>query len=241
MARLLNWPNGLGIRSRKPLTGPRAKGATARQETTGGRYQAVSSPFGYWKYEFVLPVAKGRLYRRIEGFVTALHGGANAVRVDWPVPDGMTFSEAGAYFTKAQITNGMPWLNGQPWSNGENWSASPPNVPVAAAAAIDTTIISLASPFWGRALGTGDEIGFFPFHFGKYMVTEVMDPGRYRIWPPLRKAITTDDFATLRPVLAMTLDAEGAADLSRGVDVGQETTLILSEVFDYDVRDYFTD
>lgn len=241
MARLLNWPNGLGIRSRKPLSGPRTKGATGRQESTGGRYQAVSSAFGYWKYEFVLPAAKGRLYRRIEGLITALHGGANAVRVAWPVPDGLTLQEAGANFTSSQERNGLPWSNGMPWSNGENWGVSPPNVQVSASAAKDATVISLSSTFWGLSLGMGDEIGFFPLHFGKYMITEDLGGGQYRIWPPLRKAVSAEDYATLLPVLVMTLDSEASADLSRGLDVGQETTLIMSEVFDYDVRDYFAD
>jgi hypothetical protein len=223
------------------LAGPRSKGATGRQESTGGRFQSVASAFGYWKYEFVLPPAKGRLYRRIEGLVMALHGGANAVRVSWPAPDGFTFKEAGANFTHQQERNGIAWSNGRPWSNGMNWGVSPPNVAVAASAARDTSLIKLGSAFWGRALDYGDEIGFFPLHFGKYMITEARGHGEYRIWPPLRKAITADDFATLTPVLAMTLDNESGADLARGVDVGQESTLILSEVFDYDVRDYYAD
>jgi hypothetical protein len=241
MGRLLNWPVGLGIRSRRPLAGPRTVGASGGQETIGGRYQSVSSPFGAWKYELLLPAAKGRMYRRIEGLVTALHGGANAVRVPWPVPDGMTLKEAGAKITAAQERSGMPWANGRSWSNGKNWSVSPPNVPVAAAAAKDATVVRLEPLYWGRSLGMGDEIGFFPFHFGKYVVTEDRGGGEYRIWPPLRKAVTTDDFATLQPVLAMRLDGEQSAQLSRNVGHGDETTLIMTEVFDSDVRQYFAD
>lgn len=238
--RLLNWPNGLKIRSRRPLSGPRSAGATSRQETIGGRPQTVSSPFGGWKYEFVLPHAKGRLYRRIEGLVTALNGGANAVRVPWSTPDGLTLQETGANFTPLQELSGLPWSNSTPWSNGMNWGVSPPNVAVAANAARDATIVRLGETFWGHQLGMGDEIGFFPLHFGKYVITEERGNGEYRIWPPLRKAIATDDFATLEPVLAMTLDSESGADLARGVAYGEETTLVMSEVYDYDVRDYFT-
>lgn len=241
MGRLLNWPAGLGIRSRRPLAGPRTVGATSQQETIGGRFQSVSSPFGGWKYEFLLPVAYGRAYRQIEGLVTALHAGANAVRVPWPVPDSLTLQEAGASFTPMQEALGLPWSNEQSWSNGQNWGASPPNVPVASIAAFDASIVRLGSEFWGHALDMGSEIGFFPFHFGKYMVTEVRGNGEYRIWPPLRKAITTSDFATLEPVLAMRLDGEQAASLTRGAGYGEETTLVMSEVFDYDVRDYFGD
>ncbi|KKX28225.1 hypothetical protein FDR95_12170 [Rhizobiaceae bacterium LC148] len=240
MGRLLNWPNGLGVRTRRPLSGPRSVGGTSPQDSIGGRSQSVASPFGAWKYEFVLPVAEGRLYRRIEGLITALHGGANAVRVPWPAPDALTLNEAGAKYAYVQERDGMPWDNVMPWANQRNWSASPPNVPVAANASVGATIIRLTADFWGYDLDMGDEIGFFPLHFGKYMITEARGSGEYRIWPPLRKAITTDDFATLKPVLAMKLDGEQAAELSRGVGYGEETTLILSEVFDYDVRDYFT-
>lgn len=173
--------------------------------------------------------------------MTGLHGGANAVRVAWPVPDGLSLSEAGANFTARQERVGVPWQSGLPWSNGQNWRVSPPNVSVAAQSDFDTTIVQLGPQFWGHRLGPGDEIGFFPLHFGKYMITEDRGEGVYRIWPPLRKAITTSDFATLEPTLAMTLDNESGSDLSRNVDVGEETTLTLSEVFDYDVRTYFTD
>lgn len=239
MARLLNWPVGLGVRTRRPLSGPRSVGASGRQESTGGRYQSVASAFGYWKYEFVLPVARGRMYRRIEGLVMALHGGANAVRVEWPAPDVMSLQEAGANFSPLQERLGMTWANGKGWANGQNWAATAPHVAVAAPAALDATIIRLDLSFWGGRLDYGDEIGFFPLYLGKHMVTEARGNGEYRIWPPLRKAIAAGDFATLNPVLAMTLDNESGADLTRGVDVGQETSLILSEVFDYDVRDYF--
>lgn len=241
MARLLNWPVGLGVRTRTPLTGPRARSATARQETTGGRYQAVSSAFGYWKYQFVLPVARGEAYRRIEGLVTALHGGANAVRVDFPLPDRISLAEAGVSVSAQEEIDGVPWSNGEVWSNGQGWAVPHPTVPVAEAAAYDTTLISLSDTYWGHRLGVGDVIGFLPLHFGMYMVTQVLTPGLYRIWPPLRKAVAALDRATLEPVLAMTLDSEASADLSRGVANGEETTLILSEVFDYDVRDYFTE
>ncbi|WP_245515407.1 hypothetical protein [Rhizobium deserti] len=144
----------------------------------------------------------------------ALHGGANAVRVSWPAPDSLTLQEAGANFTPLQERVGMPWSNGQPWANGINWGVSPPNVAVAGGAARDTTVIKLGSAFWGHGLDYGDEIGFFPLHFGKYMITEALGSGEYRIWPPLRKAITADDFATLMPVLVMTLDNESGADLA---------------------------
>ncbi len=63
MARLLSWPVGLGIRSRKPLAGPRSLAATSNQETTGGRYQRVSSPFGLSEFLRNWPDEVGRKIR----------------------------------------------------------------------------------------------------------------------------------------------------------------------------------
>lgn len=73
------------------------------------------------------------------------------------------------------------------------------------------------------------------------MVTEVIGLGTYRIWPPLRKALTTDDFATLKPVLAMRLESEEAATAARDASFISKATMTLVEVLDYDVRDYFVD
>ncbi|WLR92182.1 hypothetical protein [Shinella zoogloeoides] len=128
-----------------------------------------------------------------------------------------------------------------PWGNGENWGVTAPNVSLAAPAALDATIIRLTDMFWGHRLQVGDYLGFFPYHFGLYTVTEERRDGEYRIWPPLRRALTADDFATLYPVMAMRLEAEDAASAARGVAYAEEATVTLIEVFDYDVRDYFAD
>lgn len=93
----------------------------------------------------------------------------------------------------------MPWGNGEPWSNGQNWELTAPNVQLAEAAYFDSTIILLQDDAWGHRLGMGDYLGFFPLHFGLYTITEEFGDGEYRIWPPLRKALTSDDFATLYP------------------------------------------
>ena len=135
---------------------------------------------------------------------------------------------------------GQPWSNDQSWSNGENWASSPPTVAVAAAAALADTEVSLADSYWGHDLDIGDFLGFSPLHFGLYMVTEVIEAGTYRIWPPLRKALTTSDFATLRPTMAMRLESEEAASASRGVEAAEGLSVTLVEVLDADVRDYFT-
>jgi len=240
MARLLDWPSGLGIRASQPLSGPRTVGA-ASSTSIGDFTQTVASAFGGWTYSFTFPVCKDKAARRLRGWVTALHGGANATRVPFIDGDLMTFSEAGLSYSAQVERFGNSWSNGEGWSNGENWAASMPVVSVSAASAKGATIISLADAFWGHGLNDGDFIGFFPFHLGKYEVTQVIAPGIYRIWPPLRKAIATTDKATLNPVLAMRMTGEGAASLSRGLAMMEETTISLFEVFDYDARDYFAD
>ncbi|HEX5935814.1 MAG TPA: hypothetical protein VFY63_16770 [Pseudorhizobium sp.] len=240
MARLLSWPNGLRWNRWKPLNGPEAVGAGSNT-TIGDVTQTIASPFGARFIQLSFPPMRGQLARRARGLVTALHKGANAVRVsmcDW---DGMTLAEAGVAATQQQKQAGTPWDNGASWDNGKNWSLKKPNVAVVAAAAKDATIVELADTFWGHSLGMGDWIGFFPFHFGMYEITEVVSDGQYRIWPPLRKAITTDDFATQYPVMAMRLLSSNLPDAERGPAFLEGLTLSLFEVFDYDARDYFTD
>lgn len=244
MARLLDWPTGLRLTSYQRLTGPRSVGA-ASTESIEGFVQTVSSPFGVWRYQLSLESmrrAKHRLYRRM---VTALHGGANAVRVPFCDPDGLSFAEAGVDISPSEIINGVPFENGLPFSNGANWSVSRPPVAVAEDAAVGDTEIVLENQHWGHTIEAG-WIGFFPLHFGKYEITEVIEPGRYRIWPPLRAALdaVVDDvgsYSTLYPVLAMRLEGESAGTVQRGVGLSEGNSLTLIEVEDSDARAYFAD
>ncbi|MEQ1403830.1 hypothetical protein ABK249_02695 [Neorhizobium sp. Rsf11] len=240
MARLLSWPIGLRWNRWKPLNGPQSISAGVGT-TIGDVTQTVASPFGARYLQFSFPPMRGRVARRARGLVESLHMGANAVRVsicDW---DGLTFSEAGVTITEQQKRTGIPWSNGMPWANGKNWKITKPNVAVAAPAAEDATIIKLQPSFWGHDLGIGDWIGFFPLHFGLYGITEVVADGEYRIWPPLRKAVLTDDFATLYPVMAMRLLSSNLPDAERGPAFLEGLTISLFEVFDADARQYFTD
>lgn len=235
MARLLNWPVGLKTIAREPLSGPRvvSGGSTTSIDNFS---QTFAAPFGLWRFRFSLPPMRGELARRYRGWITALHGGANATRVtlcDW---DGLSKAQRGISGELNQ-----PWSNGAPWSNGQPWHDYAPIVAVTAPSALDEDVVHLADTAWGHALDFGDQLGFSPFHLGLYMVTEVFQPGTYRIWPPLRKAITTDDFATLKPVLAMRLESEDAATAARGAAFIGNATVTMVEVHDYDVRDYWTD
>jgi len=240
MARLLSWPVGLRWNKWKWLAGPESIGSSS-STSVGDFTQTVASPFGARHIQLSFPILKGKQARRARGLVTALHKGANAVRLhmcDW---DGMSLADAGVSVTKAQLQAGAPWNNGLGFDNGENFHISKPNVAVSEAAAINATIIQLSDQFWGHELGSGDWIGFFPLHFGLYEVTEDFGDGRYRIWPPLRKAVPVGSYATQYPTMAMRLKADNLPDADRGAAFLEGLTISLLEVFDYDARDYFND
>jgi hypothetical protein len=224
----------------KPLSGPESVGA-ADSTSIGNVTQSVSSPFGARYFQFSFPPLRGANARRARGLVTALHKGANAVRVkicDW---DGMSFADAGMQISEQQKQGGIFWSNGMPWGSGGSWKPTKPNVAVLESATKDATIIRLDDAFWGHSLGMGDWIGFFPLHFGMYEITEDIGGGRYRIWPPLRKAISPDDYATMYPTMAMRLLSSNLPDADRGPAFLEGLTMSLFEVFDYDAREYFAD
>jgi len=237
--RLISPPIGLGLIGIEPLSGPRTVGAGANQ-SIGGFVQTFGAPFGLWRFRFTFHAMRGAEFRRYRGWITALHGGANATRWSFCDPDKITHQEAGVNATDREVRDGQPWSNGMPWSNGENWGTSRPQVPLAARAALGDTIIQLGDVFWGHSLLGGEYIGFFPLHLGLYIITEVIEPGTYRIWPSLRKAVTVDDFCTLDPTLAMRLETEESATADRSLQVAEGASVTMVEVLDYDVRDYFT-
>jgi hypothetical protein len=248
MARLLDWPIGLGKVSYQRLSGPRSVGSSSSESMTGF-VQTVASAFGVWRYQLSLQTMHKRKHRLYRGMVTALHGGANAVRVPFNDPDVISFKEAGITSVPEGQTNPTaPFSNGKPFSNGCKWAVSRPAVKLSADAAKGATIITLADQYWGHELIGGEWLGFFPFHFSKYEVTQVLDDGQYRIWPPLRAALTAVDedgngsFAKLdNIVMAMRLEGEGGGTVQRGVSVSEGNTMTLIEVTDDIVRDEFAD
>lgn len=240
MARLLDYPIGLRANRMRKLAGPRTRGSGQSVGTTGWE-QTVASPFGARKFEFSFPNIRGKLARRTRGWISAMHGGANATRVrlcDW---DGLSLADRGINATVAEYSDGVTWSNGEPWSSGENWANAPPSIEVAAAAAQDDTTVFLSTDFWGENLGVGDWIGFFPLHLGAYEITQVLGDGEFRLDMPLRAALTTDSRCYLNPWLAMRLESESSADATRDAFSLTGLTLTMVEVMDYDVRDYFTD
>lgn len=237
MARLLTWPHGLwGIDSVTPVSGPAARNSGANTAMDGAE-QTFEGIGDIVALELGLSAKNGRVGARFErGIITGLHNGANAMRLQFNDPDIMTPAEAGIVGAFEE----QDWSNGEPWSNGEGWAPSYPVVPVTAPAAADSGTIRLSGQYWGHSLNLGDYLGFFPFHFGLYMVTEVIAPGQYRIWPRLRKALTTDDFATLHPTLVMRPVAQTRAP-ARDLVKTSGGSLTLVEVIDPYVRQYFTD
>ena len=239
MPRLIDFPIGLRFTSRTPLTGPRSSGSASTESLTGFA-QTVASPFGLWRWQFTFTAMNKIESRRYRGFVTAMHGGANATRVPFRDPDRMSFAEAGMTVTPYQERYGVPLSNGLPMSNGMNHPVSYPFVGVASAAARYADIVMLDDEFWRSALGIGDQIGFGPSYLGLHVITEVQGGGTFRIWPPLRKALTTSNYATLEPTMAMRLEGESAAGFSRGISVMEAPTIVLTEVEDADVRAFYT-
>lgn len=240
MARLLSWPVGLSPNFKEPLSGPRSINSGSTDSVTGFN-QGYSSPFGLWSWRFTFAPMRGEQFRRYRGMVTALHGGANAVRVPFCDWDQMSLEQRGLKLSKNEWRNGVPWSNEMPWDNGKNWKSSNPLVPIASTSQEGSSTIKLRSSYFGNNLDIGDMIGFNPFHFGLYTITEVFEPGHYRIWPKLRKRITNQDFATLNPTMAMRLASQDAANLPRDASFASDLSITLIECLDYDIREYWTD
>lgn len=235
--RLLNWPIGLPITSMEPMTGPRSIGA-ASSESISGYVQTSASAFGVQEWSFTLAPFRDNMARAYRGLITGLHGGSNAVRVPFIDPDRLSYLQAGlAGFTSRQGAF-VPHSNGKSHSNSKLTRASYPVVPASSVAARQATIVNLQDIYWGEKLDVGSRIGFQPFHFGVYEITEVISAGKYRIWPPLRKAIDLDTYATLEPVMAMRLKGQSGANLPRGLTVMEGLQLTMVEVPDDVLRKY---
>lgn len=239
MPRLIQFPAGLRVTARAPLTGPRSVSSSSSESFTGFT-QTIASPYGAWRWQFTFAPMHKDEARRYRGFITALHGGANATRVTFRDPDVMSHAQAGLSVSQSQIHRGIPWSNSMPWSNGRNWAIGYPHVGVTAAASKGTDTVTLANQFWRASLGVGDQIGFGPFYFGLHVVTEVKGGGAFRIWPPLRKDIASGSYATLTPVMVMRLESESSAPIGRGISTMEAPTITLAEVLDEDVRAFYT-
>lgn len=248
MARLLTPPHGLKITSMEPLSSPRTIGGGGSQ-STGNFTQTTASAFALWRWQFAFAPAVGAEFRQYRGWITGLHGGANATRFKFVDPDRSTLAELGLHASNDLLRTGIAWGNGRPWDvegadpwfNTGNWQLDAPLAKVRKHSAIGSSIIHLTAGSWGHRLNIGDYIGFTPFHFGLYTITQVLEAGQYRIWPPLRKAIASEDFATLEPQIVFRLESEEGAKAGRSLQAAEGLVATFIECLDYDVRDYWTD
>lgn len=238
MFRLLSYPDYAysGAVSVTWLTGPNARSSGANTASDGSE-QTFDTIGDVVSFRLEFTPKQGRVARRERGFLTALGGGTNAFRFTYVDADRMEPDEAGIIGPYGS----QLWSNGKPWSNGQWWQPSYPVVPVAGASPYDSGIINLSDQVWGHTLGWGDHLGFFPFHFGIYTVTEVLDAGRYRIWPRLRKAVDVDDFCTLFPTLVVRPTGKEAGSWRRDASTTTDTSIDVVEVIDPYVRQYFSD
>lgn len=248
MARLLSPPHGLKITSIEPLSSPRTvKGGGS--QSTGNFTQTTASPFALWRWQFAFAPMVGAEFRQYRGWITGLHGGVNATRFKFVDPDRASHRELGLHTTTDQLRAGISWGNSKPWDvegadpwfNTGNWKLDIPLAIVHHHAELGANTIHLTSAHWGHKLNIGDYIGFSPFHFGLYTITEVLDVGKYRIWPPLRKTIAVEDFATLEPQIVLRLESEESAKAGRSLQAAEGLVATFVECLDYDVRDYWAD
>lgn len=244
MARLLTWNDALGLTALEIVNGPnvRNSGANSAQDGSEQTFEGVGS---LWTFRLGLPMTQGRAARQERGILDALGGGENAVRFTVIDRDMMSPAEAGIVGASSCDwfgVGGQNWSNGMPWSNGMSWKTTAPTVRVAADAPANSGIIQLRDEYWGHRLGVGDQIGFFPFHFGMYRVIEVIEPGVYRVGYRLRKALKAGDYATLYPVIALRPMSKDAA-IAPGQVPGytDSGSILLTEVIDPYVRKYFAD
>lgn len=195
--RLLSWPNGVGVSSWTIVSGPVSSGGS-ESASISGIAQHISGPKSPWVFELSVPPMQGEKARRFNGMLTAAHAGANAISLPWSLINE-PINPLSIGLSDLQQLN---WSNGQPWSNGQGWSGGYPLESVSADQSKDYSTVTLGNDAWGDHLQMGDWFGFVG-HYGVYTVTGEfpLDDGKVRIWPPLRKAITTSDEATLEPVL----------------------------------------
>lgn len=238
MSRIIDFPSGVPIRRYEPLSGPRSinSGSTESQESY---VQTSAGVFGLWRFQFGITPISGPVFRAYRGFVTAMHGGANATVIRIIDYDKLTYDKMGVTITGDQEINGVRWAGAIYWKNKKTWTVGVPYLENPTAVAKGDSIVRLPSDYWGHVLEVGDWFGYGPDHYGLYVVTQVIAPGEYRIWPPLRKAVITDDLAIMDPPLAMRLESETGANIGRDLSRSDELTLTMIEIEDADLRTYF--
>ena len=233
--RLLSWPNGVGVSGLSILSGPVSASGGEAGSSISGVVQHISAPKAPWAFELTVPPMKGEKARRFNGMLIAAHAGANAISFPWSLVDER-INPLSVSLSEAQESN---WNNGQPWNNGEGWTGGYPNESVSAGQSKDYSTLTLGSDAWGDHLQIGDWFGFLS-HYAVYQVTEEFPlvDGQVRIWPPLRKAITTSDQGTLEPTLIVR--TVGAPQRTKTPSVWEGGSIQVVEIPDEAARAHYT-
>lgn len=236
--RLLRWPAGLHWAVLTPAGGPNVLGST---ESVTGDVQTVETPNGLMGWSLEYPAMVGAKARAFRGLVTALHGGANAVRMTVRDPDArLRHFDPTATAETVKFADGKVLIGADGVSHG--FRVGVPLASVTQAAAIDAEEIRFDRTPYGAADLTGLQFGFVGA-FGCYWIKEWRatwaDPDIVvaRIWPPLRRAITTASRMTLCPQVAVRLTGRDAGQWSRGATRVESGSLSLIEVPDEILRE----
>ena len=223
MPRITSWPANVHPVSFDLISGPQAYGAEGQGSLTG-LFQTVGSPYGLVAYTITLEPLRGAEEREYRGTLTALHGGANVVKMTFP--DGAR-----------RESDYQSWAGGKQWAGGQQWGQQLAIVSVGANASEGDTQVTLANEHWGHDLGIGEVIGFSDY-WGAHTITEILSAGTYRIWPALRNDITTAQKASLRPSIAVTVVAQSSGYSRQLANTGN-LSITLREVRDDYVREHF--
>lgn len=238
MGRIIKFPRGMPIHRVEFLSGPRALKSGA-SESGSGWVQTSSGIFGLWRLRFSIKSIRDLAFRDYRGFVTAMHGGANATILNVIDYDKMSYADMGADVTVETERDGIRWDGNIFWLHRKTWRIGTPYLENPAPAAKGDSLVTLPPEFWGHQLEVGDIFGYGPDHLGMYVVTESFGSGEYRIWPPLRKDVTALDLVIMDPPLAMRLESEEAANIGRALGGSDELVLTMVEIEDSDVRNFY--
>lgn len=230
MARLLSLPDGIGIAAITPINGPGAR-SSGRNTSVTGQETTFAAPTDRVEFELVFAPATDARARAQRGAVISLMSGANAMRIPLIDPDRRKFPDLYS----------VPFSNGATFFNGVKFAPSPRLIRTQTSPAGSSIVKLVGSEAGAQDLEVGEQIGFVD-HYGWYMVLGKV-PGsgsNYYVWPRLRKALTTNDYCTLRPVIVAKTMPGGFA-LGRGQLTTEGQSVQLVEVLDSEVRAYFRD
>jgi|GEM_PF-3597207 len=239
--RMVDFPVDLPFSVLTPDGGPDIIGIT--QSATKKQQTSIDPWAGLWSFTLEIAALQEAAARAFTRLSISAHSGANCFRLPFFDPHEPTWSELGLNVGEAKIDQYQNWTNDTMWAHGLPWGTGKPLAQITAASAKDSGQISIDLSAWSGVLPT-----FFGIvgHFAVYGVQGARfagDIATVKVWPPVRKAITVSDYATLRPVMCAKVDGKNGASWS---SVGRSKTLegarlSVIEVPDETVREYVTE